>query len=159
MPAKDRGGKIELPGWWLTRVNQIFDARGENQTAVGRKLAAINGRSKAYTHGVISRFLANKNTTREVAEAFSILYGIPLPFFVPRSLEEAIDFQGIARGHDDVVPDAGSKTVERVRLARERLAILEESVKDHTDTVESIDEGRDRSRRTRRAARGRASSS
>lgn len=163
MPTKERGDRIELPAWWLLRVQEIFSARKENQTAVGKQLAAAVGRARAWDHGAVSRFLDGKVTTREMADAFALIYGLPPPYFTPRSIEEALDFQGVAMRHGSPANDEKQqRTVnDRVRTVREMLKATEESVEDHTRSLESTDavEGRHRSGRARRAPRGRASSS
>lgn len=92
-PGDARGIGTEPPAWWLRRFHEEHDrrvaanaeARSERKEqpylvttpALGRRLAEIIGRSSAWNHSAVSNFLNGVRYTVEMAEAFSIEYGIP----------------------------------------------------------------------------------
>lgn len=105
--ADERAKGVDLPAWWLEKVRELVDERketlGENLTELGKSLAAAVGRQEVWDHSSVSRFLRNRNTTVPMAEAFSELLGIPRPFFVPRSLEEAVALTATAKRYEGKV--------------------------------------------------------
>lgn len=105
LPESDERAKgVDLPPWWLERVRELVDERketlGENLTQLGKLLSAAIGREEVWDHSSVSRFLRNKNTTVPMAEAFSELLGLPRPFFVPRTIEEALALTATAKRYD-----------------------------------------------------------
>jgi hypothetical protein len=159
--ADERAKGVDLPPWWLEKVREMVDERketiGESLGQLGEALADAVGREEAWDHSVISRFLRNKNTTVPLAEAFAVLLGIPRPFFVPRSFDEALSMQQVLRRYDGkgLTPDQQRRlhTVDQVAAAAAQDAA------DQTRGVPSKDEGTSRRGRTGRAARRRSSAS
>ena len=83
--SHERGDGVDLPGWWLDRVNEMRELRGDTITELGKLLAEVVGRANAFDHGTVSRFLNNKVTTRQLTDAFVKLYGIPSPHLAARA--------------------------------------------------------------------------
>lgn len=59
------------------RVRREPEIYLEGTVALGAELARLVGRSSAWNHSAVSRFLNGKGYTLEMAEAFSLLYGLP----------------------------------------------------------------------------------
>jgi hypothetical protein len=153
----ERAKGVDLPSWWLEKVRSLVDERGENLTELGASLADAVGRSEAWDHSTVSRFLRNKNTTVPMAEAFATLLGLPRPFFVPRSMDEALSLQQVVKRYDG--PKLSPEQVRRLTIADQVVEAAEEEVRDQTRGVISKDEGAHRGGRTGRTTRGRSSSS
>lgn len=107
--ARAKGADIE--SWWMDEVRQIVEDRKADQdeslVELGKALAGAVGRPEAWSHSSVSRFLGEKNLTTDLAEAFAVLFEIPLPIYVARSRAEALAMQQVARRYDDkkVTPD------------------------------------------------------
>jgi hypothetical protein len=151
--SHERGDAVDLPSWWLDRVNEMKEHRGDTITELGKMLAAVVGRATAFDHGTVSRFLNNRVTTRQLTDAFVRLYGIPSPFFEARSLDEAMAMQGLARKYD--APVANSNKDRRLAAADQRAEHERKTAQDQTDGVTSPDEGAGQHRRPGRATRRR----
>ncbi len=152
-----RAKSVVLPGWWLEMVNR--EAADFGVVKLGRALAvAIDRPEGAWDHSAVSRFLRDEITTAPMAEAFSVLFDLPKPFYVARSKEEATDLQRAAKKHES--PTSLSKEQERRLAANDQLLEAEEEASaDQTRQLESVDEGASRRGRSRRAARRRAPTS
>jgi len=157
--TQERGKGLVLPGWWLDLVQEIFDDREEGTVVTGKKLAEAIGRGRAWDHSSVSRFLEAKVTTREMAEAFAILYGLPQLVYKARSMEEAFALQGIAKKYDVVAASSNPERERRLAITDQVAAAEQEHARDQTRGLPSTNEGIGRSRRTRRVARRGASSS
>jgi hypothetical protein len=154
-PARKRANGVDLPEWWLQKVNALVDERDESMVELGKSLAVAAGRDRPWSHSIVSRFLENQNTTIDMAEAFSALLGIPQPFFVPRSLDEAIALTATAKRYE-----VKATTPEQSRRLAEIDALLESETRAATldrsgraaddDRVHAKDESRARSRRAGR---------
>jgi hypothetical protein len=99
-PKKARAKGANLPGWWLDKVREIAEDRkdtmSESLGELARLLSDAVGRQPPWEHSSVSRFLNENVTTVPMAEAFSILFGIPRPFYEPRSYAEALSMQQVA---------------------------------------------------------------
>jgi hypothetical protein len=151
--SHERGDAVDLPSWWLDRVNEIKELRGDTITELGKLLAEAAGRATSFDHGTVSRFLNNKVTTRQLTEAFAKLYGIPSPFFEARSLDEAMAMQGLSRKYD--VQAANTNRDGRLRAADQRAEYESKTARDQTEGVTSPNEGAGQHRRPGRPARRR----
>ena len=127
-PPDERAKGVDLPDWWLLKVGELVDERketlGESMSTLGKKLAEAVGREEPWDHSAVSRFLRGRNTTVPMAEAFSELLGVPRPFFVPRTLEEAIALTATAKRHDARTAAQVTSSEQSRRLA-EVDAVLE----------------------------------
>jgi hypothetical protein len=144
-----RDKSILLPEWWLVRVRELVDERGENMTQIGIALAAQIGRDEIWDHSAVSRFLNNKVTTQPMAEAFAQLLGLPRPFYLARTLDEAIALQAVALRYD---PKPASSRLSAVDQVAET---LEAEARDQSRGVASVDERSGRRGRAGRAHRSR----
>jgi hypothetical protein len=82
--------------WWLDVARTKVREAGA-LVELGEKLAKIAGRDTPWSHSSLSRFADGKSgTTQELASALSIHFGIPSPFYVPRTLPEATAMQAVA---------------------------------------------------------------
>lgn len=156
-PTDERAKGVILPEWWLTKVRELVNERGTNLTEVGRVLAEVVQRNDAWDHSAVSRFLRNKVTTAPMAEAFAKLLGIPPAFYIPRNLDEALALQATAKRYDE--PRLTDEQVRRLKAVDAVVAVETRAPMDQSSGVRSRDEGVGRGRRTRRASRGRPSSS
>lgn len=154
----ERAKGVDLPSWWLERVRELVEEREENLSQLGVALAKVVGKPDAWDHSSVSRFLRNKNTTVPMAEAFAVLLGLPRPFFVPRSLDEAIALTATSRRYDDKQLTAEQQ--RRLAVVDQVVEVAEEHVRDQGHRVRSHDDkGASGRRRTGRATRGRSTSS
>lgn len=62
--------------------------RKESLGVLGEMLSAAVGRESVWDHGAVSRFISGKVATVPMAEAFSILLGLPRPLYQPQSPDE-----------------------------------------------------------------------
>jgi hypothetical protein len=152
--ADERAKGVDLPSWWLEKVRAMVDERkeqfDESLVQLGAALADAVGREEAWDHSTVSRFLRNKNTTIPMAEAFSSLLGLPKPFFVPQSLDEALALQQVVNRHRKRLTEVQER----------RLAFMDEAadtalLEGQTTPLKSGHEGTDRSRRPGRTSRSR----
>lgn len=156
-PPEERAKGVALPDWWLQKVRELVDERGENLSEVGRALADVVQRNDAWDHSAVSRFLRNKVTTAPMAEAFAKLLGIPPAFYVPRNFDEALALQATAKRHDE--PRLTPEQVRRLKVVDEAVESVGVRSADQGAGVRSRDEGVGRSGRARRPSRGGPSSS
>ncbi len=152
-PKRDRGASVDLPQWWLDAVNRLYIAREDKLVPLGQALALAVGREKAWPYDAVSRFLANEITTRPMADAFCRLYGVPPFVFEPRSMEEAIALQGVARKYDPPSAAVTPEQQRRLSLVDQRRVALEEEADRHTEPVTSQDESSERVRGSGRTGR------
>lgn len=151
-----RGKAVDLPSWWLAKVGELVDERGESMTQLGQVLADAVGRATPWDHGQVSRFLRGINTTQELAEAFSILLGVPRPFYIPRSLDEAIALTATAKRYEEKNPATSAEQSRRLAevdalLEQEKRAALDRSNRPADDgRLHGSNQGGGRSRRTSR---------
>lgn len=150
----ERAKGVDLPSWWLEKVRELVDERGENLTQLGKSLAKAVGRPEPWDHSIVSRFLRNKNTTVPMAEAFAVLLGIPRPFFVPRSLDEALSLQQVARRYDEKL--RSQEQVQRIDAVDRLAAAAEADARDQTHALRSGDAERAGSGWSGRATKGRS---
>lgn len=143
--GEERGIGADPPEWWLKRFRAEFSRREEaNEKAraarepkpyklttaeLGVRLADLVGRSEDWNHSVVSNFLNGKRYTLEMAEAFSIEFGIPrFEKRVRAETEEAAnELELLIRKIDTLNARAGSSRVaavdeEAARLTREARA-------------------------------------
>lgn len=163
-----RGEGVEPPAWWLKRFHDERERRkreddkaaangnpkpyAEGVVDLGIDLAEKIGRPRPWNHSVVSNFINGERYTREMAEAFSLLYDIPRFEAVVRAETEAqaIELEMFLRRF---ARSSQSGNVSRVESVDQRAAELTELAEDQIDGVKSIDETVTRDRRTRRAAR------
>lgn len=105
-PERVRGRSLVVPRWWLDAAREAVEASGLGLVEVGEKLAAKVGRSDPWTHGAISRFLAGKVVTDQIAEAFIVMFSLPRPAYYPRDLAEALLFRAAEAKRDQRLADA-----------------------------------------------------
>ena len=158
-----RGDGVDLPGWFLQGVNARFDDLGQSMGEVGKLLADAIGREEKFDHSTVSRFLSGKNTTIEMAQAFAVLYRMPMPVFIADTREDAERLEAFVSTHLRVPTpaNANTKTAERVRTLRnivdevspERIGESEPDRTGHTPTVISSHERKSGSGRARRSHR------
>jgi hypothetical protein len=157
-PSDERDKSVDLPAWWLEKVRELVDERketlGESLGQLADALAVAVGHDGGWDHSKVSRFLRNKNTTAPMAEAFAILLGIPRPFFVPRSFDEALSLQQVVGRYD-------TRQQHLTAEQRRRLSVVDEIAdlaknEDQIRPVVSDDHERaSRGRRPGRTSRGR----
>lgn len=157
--TRTRAKGADLPSWWMIKVREIVEDRketmGESLVELGALLADAVGRPTAWNHSSVSRFLNEDNPTVDMAEAFVALLGIPRPFFTPRSMEEALAMQQVARRYD--AKQLTTDQVQRIAAVDQALGAAEREIKDQTHPLESQDEVRGGgSRRVGRSVRGRS---
>lgn len=155
--ADERAKGVDLPEWWLEKVRALVDERNESMVQLGKSLADAVGRDEAWSHSIVSRFLRNKNTTITMAEAFVALLGVPRPFFVPRSLDEALSYEQVSRRYG--APKLNPEQQRRLATVDQVVEAAREEAVDQTRGVRSKDERAHRSGRTGRATRGRSPAS
>lgn len=163
-PKQPRAKGAVLPSWWMNKVREIVDQRkeddGESLVVLARLLSEAFGRPRPWDHGAVSRFLSEKNVTVDMAEAFTLLFGVPRPQYQPRTFDEALSMQQVARRYDAKMQQITAEQRRRLNTADQVLEAAEDEARDQRDRVDSRDgEGADRGRRTGRASRGRSSTS
>jgi hypothetical protein len=153
--GEERAKGVDLPSWWLEKVRELVDEReGESLTQLGIELAKTVGREQPWDHSSVSRFLRNQNTTVPMAIAFAELLGLPRPFFIPRSLDEALSLQQVVRKYD--AREVGPAQAERLASMDNAARLALDEAKGHTARVSSTgDERAVRGRRVGRAHRSR----
>jgi hypothetical protein len=145
----------------MDKVRAIADDRketmGESLGDLAALLTEAVGREPAWDHSSVSRFLSEETLTVLMATAFARVFGIPEPFFTPKSFDEALSMQQVARRFEGkaLTPDQQ----RRLALVDSHAAQAMEEAKDQTRGVGSKDEGTIRRGRPRRTARGRSSPS
>jgi hypothetical protein len=165
----DRGQATDPPTWWLDlfnaerlrRLEENANARQEKRkpphvegvVQLGAELATIVGRPKPWNHSAVSNFINGERYTREMAEAFSILYGLPrfevIIHFNTRDKAQEIEMLLGRHGFTRPVPPPRVASVDQLAAA------LTESAEDQIAPVPSRDErttrGRGAGRTTRRS--------
>jgi adenylate kinase family enzyme len=152
-----RANGVDLPEWWLEKVRELVDERNESMVQLGKALADVVGRHEPWSHSIVSRFLRNRNTTIDMAEAFVALLGIPRPFFVARSMDEALSYEQVSRRYG--APRLNPEQQRRLATVDQVVEAAQEEADDQTRKVSSKDERAPRSGRSGRAARGRSPAS
>jgi hypothetical protein len=143
----------------MVKVRELVDARkeemGESLGQLGARLAEAVERKRPWDHSAVSRFLNEEVTTVPMAEAFSELFGIPRPLFVPHSWDEAVALNATAKRYAGKVttPEQSrrlaevdellAKETQKARLDRDGHAADD-------DRQHGRSEGGGRSRRTAR---------
>lgn len=168
----ERGSGTEPPEWWdalLARAharrkeeNDVARAEGrvephvEGLVALGEALAKAVGRKTRWNHSVVSNFLRartdkRRRCTREMAIAFSQLYGIPVFECVVRAetLDRALELRAFLAGWNRA---SNPETPERVEKMDKAAHALFKQQKDQRVQVPSGNEASTR-RGSRRASR------
>lgn len=76
-PSEPRDKGVVLPSWWRDKFLAMVALRKESLGVLGEMLSAAVGRESVWDHGAVSRFISGKVATVPMAEAFSILLGLP----------------------------------------------------------------------------------
>jgi hypothetical protein len=92
-PDRVRGRALVVPRWWLDAARAAAEASGLSLVDLAARLSAKVGRSEPWTHGTVSRFLAGKGVTDQLAEAMIVFFDLPRPVYYPRDLPEALLFR------------------------------------------------------------------
>lgn len=168
-PGDDRGTGTTPPEWWVKRFEKEYERRlAENEKAksaheppkyvvdqagLGKLLATIVGRESGdWHHSAVGNFINRKRYTREMAEAFSLLFEIPRFEVLVRPENEAKAMElEMLLGRHDLAPQP--KVAARLAEIDQLAAALQESAEDQIANVKSKDERTDRGRRTGRTAR------
>lgn len=160
-PRRTRAKGADLPSWFMDKVRAIADERkaamGESLGDLAVLLTAAVGREPAWDHSSVSRFLSEETLTTTMAIAFARVFGIPEPFYTPKSFDEALSMQQVARRYEGNAFTPDQK--RRLALVDAHAAAAEDDAKGQTRGVTSKDEGTSRRGRPRRAARGRSPAS
>lgn len=167
----DRSEGTDPPAWWLDRFKAEHTRReDENRRAraakkpepfetgvqaLGTILAERIGRAKPWHHSAVVNFLNGTRFTREMAEAFSLLYRIPRFEKVVRAETEAqaIALEMFLRELEVPARHHGSENTNRVADVDEVAAVLQQSAEDQIAGVDSKNERANRGRRAGRAPR------
>lgn len=150
---KPRGTPTILPAWWLDEIRVHTQGRTLEQLAAD--LSALSPREEAWDRSTVGKFLKGKWPTIELMLAFSKLFSIPPPVVVARSLGEAHHLAKEARKYDVIDGASNPEKAARVTVLDKALDQLEESVRDQTERLDSINEGSTGRRRPRGVVRGR----
>ena len=151
---KNRGRPVPIPKWWLESLNRLTTKRVVEELAAD--LQRVAPREPAWGREAVGKFLKGKFATFELMMAFCALYESLLPpVFIAASHEEAYALALESRRFRD--PATPEKAIRIAALDKVR-EHLEESVKDQTDRLDSIDEGTSSGRRARGVARSRSPS-
>jgi hypothetical protein len=94
--AKRRGKSIDLPEWWISLARVAVDAYGGSLVDLGKEMAAAVRRNKPWHQSMVVRFLQKQNPTVEMADAISLLLGVPRLVYVARTSDEAHALQSAA---------------------------------------------------------------
>lgn len=105
-PDRVRGRPLVVPRWWLDAARAAAEASGLGLVELAAKLSAKVGRIEPWTHGTVSRFLAGKGVTDQLAEAMILFFDLPRPVYYPRDLPEALLFRAAEAKRDRRLADA-----------------------------------------------------
>jgi hypothetical protein len=105
-PDRVRGRALVVPRWWLDAARAAAEASGLSLVDLAARLSAKVGRSEPWTHGTVSRFLAGKGVTDQLAEAMIVFFDLPRPVYYPRDLPEALLFRAAEAKRDKRLSDA-----------------------------------------------------
>ena len=154
----ERADGYEPPSWWVEAMLNAMKLAKKTNEALGRECAAAIGRSTPWDGSAISRYMNNKNRTREMTYGLAIVLVIPPPFFEARDMTEAASLQAVMmRRNSSASPS--EKSLRKGGVVDQLLEGFEETAERQGSAVESKDERGTRGRRTGRAATRRASSS
>lgn len=117
-PDRVRGRALVVPRWWLDAARAAVEASGLGLVDLGSRLSAKVGRSEPWTHGTISRFLAGKVVTDQLAEAMIAYFDLPRPVYYPRDLPEALLFRAAEAKRDQRLADADAAAAKLEADAR-----------------------------------------
>jgi hypothetical protein len=160
-PRRTRAKGAELPSWFMDKVRDIADERkasmGESLGELAALLTEAVAREPAWDHSSVSRFLSEETLTITMATAFSRVFGIPEPFYVPKSFDEALSMQQVSRRYEGkaITPEQQ----RRLALVDAHATQAKVDAEGQTGRVTSRDEGTSRRGRPRRTSRGRSSAS
>jgi len=150
--VKIRGTPVSLPGWWLERANEATE--GVSLAELAQQLSVAARRDPPWDRSTVGKFLKNEFPTYELMLAFCAVYEQLLqPVFIAETYEEAHQLLLTTRR----VRGSGStpeKEARRAVLVKAREQI-EQSVRDQTAKLESMDEGTGNRRRPRGLGRSR----
>lgn len=132
-----RGKSVDLPDWWLAMARTAADNFGGNLTELGIALAKVSGRPDPWHQSVIVRFLQGRNPTVELAEAFSILLGVPRLIYAARSAAEALALHATASRFSTATQ---SGSAARIAQVDQVLESMELEVQGQSPPVESTNE-------------------
>ena len=85
---KGRGHPVAVPRYWLEECREWVRANDETTRSLGPKLADALSRSRPFSKATVARFLRGEKVTYEIAQAFSIVAGLPLPLPSPKNEEQ-----------------------------------------------------------------------
>jgi hypothetical protein len=122
-PDRVRGRSLVVPRWWLDAARSAAEASGLGLVELAAKLSAKVGRSEPWTHGTISRFLAGKGVTDQLAEAMILFFDLPRPVYYPRDLPEALLFRAAEAKRDKRLADADAVAERMEREKRQTEAV------------------------------------
>lgn len=133
----DRGISIDIAEWWWEMLEMALEGETANQTALAIKLSAAAGRVPAWDRSKVTTFLQRKNTTVEMALAFSKLYPtLPRVVFYPRTRAEAVALEATSSRFPE--PEPPTPDHSRAATAYDAAADeLERSADDHMRTLSS----------------------
>lgn len=118
-----RGRSLVVPRWWLDAARSAAEASGLGLVDLAAKLSEKVGRTDPWTHGTISRFLAGKGVTDQLAEAMIQFFDLPRPVYYPRDLAEALLFRAAEAKRDKRLADADAVADRMEREKRQTEAI------------------------------------
>lgn len=117
-------------GWWIRLAKPLVRDYKPGFVQLGKEMAKAVGRSRAYTHSPLSRFVATGECSVEIATAISAVFNLPRPAFVARSRDEAVEMMKIAEQFDGVViSDIDAEIIELEERVAELRARREEEAR------------------------------
>lgn len=127
----DQKQAIPPGAWWVRLARPLVRDYPDGFVQLGKELAKKVGRSRAYTHSPLSRFVATGHCSVEIATAISAFFKLPRPAFVARSRNEAVEMMAVAEKYEGVVvSEIDAEIIELEERVAELRALREEEARE-----------------------------
>lgn len=124
--------KKQIPAgrWWTLLARPRVRDYEAGYSQLSRDLQKFVGRSRPWNHAVFSRFVATGHISGDLANALSDFFHLPKPFWVARSMKEAMRFQIEAAKYDaEPVNEIEAEIIEMEARLEQRRKDLELAAK------------------------------